>query len=214
MDRTIEYANLRREYMGQPLDEKLVSENPITQFEKWFEEIMKSGNPEPNAMTLTTAAADQPTARVVLLKGIDDNQFVFYTNYKSRKGQEIDQNPKVCLNFYWPELNRQVRIDGKAQKVALAISEAYFESRPRGSQVGAWSSDQSSEIASREDLISKLAEMEKKFQDQPVPKPPEWGGYAIAPVYMEFWQGREFRLHDRIAYVKHGDNWKITRLAP
>lgn len=210
-------ASLRREYLEPEFGVKTVEADPYIQFDKWFEEMMTLGSEEVNCMTLATASTTgRPGARIVLLKGIEDGQFVFYTNYQSAKGREIEQNPHVCLNFYWPELSRQVRIDGIAERVSEAAATTYFQSRPRGAQVGAWASPQSAPIANRQVLEERAHEMEEKFKGQEVlPKPKQWGGYGVKPVAFEFWQGRPDRLHDRICYLLDGDNqWNIQRLSP
>ena len=211
-----ELQNLRNEYSKASLDIKEVHKKPLMQFEKWFSEAVDANVPEPNAFTLSTISeAGKPSARIVLLKGIDQNKFVFYTNYQSQKGQELERNPACALTFFWPDLERQVRIEGTAERVSESDSEKYFHSRPRGSQIGAWASPQSSIISNREILEVRAIEMEKKFQglDQ-LPKPKQWGGFSITPVEFEFWQGRASRLHDRIVYYLRDGNWIIHRLAP
>ena len=211
-----ELQDLRNEYSKASLDVNEVHKNPLVQFEKWFSEAVDANVPEPNAFTLSTISeAGKPSARIVLLKGIDQNKFVFYTNYQSQKGQELERNPACALTFFWPDLERQVRIEGKAERVSESDSEKYFHSRPRGSQIGAWASPQSSIISNREILEVRATEMEKKFQglDQ-LPKPKQWGGFSITPVEFEFWQGRASRLHDRIVYYLRDGNWIIHRLAP
>lgn len=207
---------LRKEYSKAALDVAEVDQDPIAQFDKWFKEALAAGVPEPNAFTLSTIAeGGGPSGRVVLLKGLDQRQFVFYTNYQSQKGKELDNNPACALTFFWPELERQVRVEGIASRVAESTSENYFQSRPRGSQIGAWSSPQSAVIASRDILQARERDMEKKFEGLTVlPKPKQWGGYAITPVEIEFWQGRASRLHDRIVYYLVEGKWTIHRLAP
>lgn len=170
---------------------------------------------EPNAMTLSTVEGNKPSSRIVLLKGVENEEFVFYTNYNSSKGRQMALNPNVTLNFFWPELERQVRIDGTVQKVDEATSDAYFQSRPRGSQIGAWVSPQSEVIDKRAVLNHRLEEIELRFQNKEIERPPHWGGYSVKPYMIEFWQGRPSRLHDRIRYTfSESGNWKIERLAP
>lgn len=207
---------LRRNYTRESLSETGVHTDPIQQFDHWFREALNSELPEPNAMTLATAGRDgRPGARTVLLKGFDHQGFVFYTNYESRKGQEIAENPRVALLFTWLELERQIRIEGRAERVSPEEAEAYFQSRPKGSQVGAWASPQSRVIAGREVLEQKLEELNETFKhDENLPLPPFWGGYRVYPDRIEFWQGRENRLHDRIRYSRTATGWKIERLAP
>jgi pyridoxamine 5'-phosphate oxidase len=209
-------AAIRRDYMRESLSENQVEQDPFRQFDHWWEEAMKAEIDEVNAMTLSTVSIDsKPTARIVLLKGYDDYGFVFFTNYESHKGIELLHNPNASLLFFWKELERQVRIDGVCEKVSEAESDAYFYSRPEGSRIGAWASPQSQVIPSRELLDANLAELEKRFQDTPVTRPPHWGGYRIKPELMEFWQGRPSRLHDRILYSREsGGGWTIARLAP
>ncbi len=209
-------ADLRRNYSLESLSETDVHADPVEQFKRWFDEALNSQLPEPNAMTLATASPDgKPSARTVLLKGLENGGFVFYTNYESRKGEELARNPHAALLFTWLELERQVRIEGTVEKVTEAASNDYFRSRPKGSQIGAWASPQSHVISGREILEDKIQELTETFKhDEALPLPPFWGGYVVRPTYMEFWQGRENRLHDRIAYTLHGETWKIERLAP
>lgn len=207
---------LRRNYTRESLSETGVHADPVQQFDHWFREALNSELPEPNAMTLATASRDgRPGARTVLLKGFDHQGFVFYTNYESRKGQEIAENPRVALLFTWLELERQIRIEGTAGRVGPEEAEAYFQSRPKGSQVGAWASPQSRVVAGREVLEQKLEELNETFKhDENLPLPPFWGGYRVYPDCFEFWQGRENRLHDRVRYTRMETGWKIERLAP
>jgi pyridoxamine 5'-phosphate oxidase len=208
-------AQMRREYVSQPFDESQVAGDPITQFKNWFDEAATSEQPDAEAMTLSTATPDGRVAgRVVLLKGCDERGFVFFTNYESHKSREMTSNPRVALTFYWHTLHRQVRIEGVAEKVAHEESEEYFQTRPRGSQIGAWASPQSEEIGDRDDLERRVSEFEARFKDRPINCPPFWGGFRVKPEMVEFWQGRESRLHDRIRYTLRGDEWRISRLAP
>lgn len=208
-------ADLREEYTKAKLDVHEVSDDPVIQFMKWFDNAINSVIMEPNAMNLATINNGKVSSRIVLLKGVEEGAFLFYTNYESEKGQQIAQNANVALNFFWPELERQIRIEGKAEKVAAEISDKYFKSRPRGSQIGAWVSPQSQKIGSRTILEQRLAEIEKKFEGKEVERPAHWGGYAVQPERIEFWQGRSSRLHDRLSYSKtESGEWKIERLAP
>ncbi len=196
------------------LNESDVDPNPLKQFEVWYGEALASGVPEADAMTLATATTDgAPDARIVLLKSFDGRGFVFFTNYQSRKAQELAANGRACLLFYWLPLKRQVRIEGTVEKVSAAESDDYFHTRPWGSKLGAWASDQSRVITSRENLEKRFAEFESEFADN-VPRPPHWGGYRLAPTAIEFWQGRDNRLHDRIRYRLQDKSWRIERLAP
>jgi len=197
------------------LNESDVDPNPLKQFEVWYGEALASGVPEADAMTLATATTDgAPDARIVLLKSFDGRGFVFFTNYQSRKAEELAANGRACLLFYWLPLKRQVRIEGTVEKVSAAESDDYFHTRPWGSKLGAWASDQSRVITSREDLEKRFAEFELEFADN-VPRPPHWGGYRLIPTAIEFWQGRDNRLHDRIRYrLQQDKSWRIERLAP
>ena len=209
-------ANIRRDYRMATLDLSSVDQDPIRQFEKWFAEAMKSEVIEPNAMNLATVnERGQPSARMVLLKGLEGNRFFFYTNYQSDKGKQIEQNPACALTFFWPELERQVRVEGLASRVDSATSDVYFQSRPRESQVGAWASPQSVIIEDRRILEQRFKEIEQRFEGLTVlPRPHQWGGFQVEPFEVEFWQGGAGRLHDRIQYVKVDNSWKIYRLAP
>jgi pyridoxamine 5'-phosphate oxidase len=213
----IDIEHLREDYRLASLDVKDVDENPIAQFGKWLKEALDAQVPEPNAMTLATCTPEgKPAARIVLLKGYDEAGFVFFTNYESRKGKELLHNPNAALVFSWLELQRQVRIEGKVQKVAPEQSTAYFQSRPKGSQIGAWASPQSRVIGEREMLEEKVQKLEEKYANEDeLPRPKHWGGYVVQPRLIEFWQGRPSRLHDRIQYtLQSSGNWLIERLAP
>jgi len=209
-------AALRQEYAGMRLDEGDVDTDPVTQFTRWFEQALAAHVPEPNAMTVATATrAGVPSARIVLLKGFDARGFVFYTNYEGRKGQELAENPVAALVFHWVELHRQVRITGAVEKVSRAESDAYFQSRPRGSRLGAWTSKQSSVLDGRAPLEARLAELTVQFGEGDIPLPPFWGGYRVIANAVEFWQGRPSRLHDRLRYARQPDDtWRIERLSP
>ena len=209
-------ADIRREYARARLDEAHVGPDPVAEFDRWFSQAQDAKALEPNAMTLATATrAGAPSARIVLLKGYDERGFVFFTDYRSQKGTELEQNPQASLVFFWPELERQVRITGTVERTSAQESEAYFRSRPRGSRLGAWVSHQSRVIPSRAQLESGLREVEERFPTDDVPLPPHWGGYRLRPEKVEFWQGREDRLHDRIRYMrKKNGGWQVERLSP
>ena len=208
-------SKLRRADSLKELIENTISANPISQFSVWMNEAIESNLLEPNAMTLATASREGiPSARTVLLKGFDERGFVFYTNYESSKAKDLDENPNATLLFLWVEFERQVRITGKVDKVSREESEKYFISRPRESQLGAWASKQSSVIPNREILENKFEEMKERFEGKEIPLPSFWGGYRVIPQRIEFWQGRESRLHDRICYTLDAGKWKIERLSP
>lgn len=209
--------NLRQEYKAAKLSEKDVAPDPISQFSNWFSQALDSGLYEPNVMTLATVSPDgKPSVRVMLLKGFEEKGFIFYTNYLSRKGKELSRNPAAAIVVFWAELERQVRVEGVVEKVSKEDSIRYFHSRPKASQIGALASPQSQEIPNRGVLIQNMEDLHEKYKDQAeIPKPSHWGGYILKPQIVEFWQGGESRLHDRIVYKKtNKNNWKIIRLAP
>jgi len=211
--------SVREPSVGMPLpdlSEATIERDPFRQFQGWLEAALAAPLYLPEAMTLATATPDgRPSARVVLLRGFDERGFVFYTNYDSRKGDELSANPRAALVLYWPPLERQVRIEGTVEKVSPEESDAYFQSRPRGSRLAAWASPQSRVIPDRELLERRMAELSTRFSDQPVPRPPEWGGYRVVPVSIEFWQGRPNRLHNRFRYQRlAAGGWRLERLAP
>ena len=207
--------HIRDNYDLGELHESQIAKSPVIQFEKWFEEALMAEISEVNAMTLATVFSQQPTIRVVLLKGLDEKGFVFFTNYESRKAQEIAGNPKAAVNFFWKELHRQIRIEGRIEKISFEESNTYYQSRDRGSRIGAWASPQSQVIENREELEDRVNEFTQKYEGkEEIPCPEHWGGYRLVPHYFEFWQGRPSRLHDRIVYEKEGNVWKIQRLAP
>lgn len=209
-------GNYRKSYKKSALSEDAISDNPMELFQKWFFEVEASdGVDEPNAMTISTIGVDGfPKSRVVLLKKYTYEGFIFYTNYKSEKGKAISENPNVCISFFWPNLERQIIIKGRAEKISTNLSDGYFESRPVGSKLGAVVSEQSSVIPSREVLEEQLRELEEEYVGKEIERPDWWGGYIVKPVSMEFWQGRPNRLHDRIRYTLEDIDWKIERLAP
>ncbi len=212
----VNIADIREGYEREGLTEQEVSRNPITQFEKWMQEAVDAGISQPNALTLATASKEgRPSARIVLLKAVSEAGFVFYTNYNGRKGRELAENPYASMVFLWPSLSRQVRIEGMVSKVDAATSDAYYHSRPRGSQLGAWASPQSEVVADRQDLEDALVQYTTQFEDQQVPRPEHWGGYCLKPDAIEFWQGRPSRLHDRLLFRREDNQpWRIERLAP
>jgi len=205
----------RREYVRGPLEREHLDPDPIVQFERWFEEACQDVDAEPNAMTLATVdSAGAPAVRMVLLKFFDRNGFVFFTNLESRKAVHIDSNPEVALLFWWPQLERQIEISGVAERISNVEAAKYFMTRPRGSQLGAWVSQQSHVLTSRKALEMKLDEVKRKFANREVPLPSFWGGYRVVPRAIEFWQGQADRLHDRFQYVREGEGWRLQRLAP
>ena len=207
--------DFRQEYRRATLDEADVAPDPIAQFRAWLEEAVAAELPEPNAMTLATAdRSGRPSARIVLLKGLDERGFVFYTNYLSRKGRELAENPFASLVFFYPSLERQVRVEGRVDPVSAEESDMYYESRPLGARLGAWASLQSEVVADRDTLDRRLAELEKNAEVEPPTRPPRWGGYRVVPDSVEFWQGRANRMHDRLRYRRSATRWVVERLAP
>ena len=208
-------ADIRREYSLQELSEESVAADPFVQFANWFDEYVSSGPLEPSACTVSTVGSDgTPSSRVVLLKGFDDRGFVFFTNYESKKGRDLANDARVALHFFWPELERQIEISGVAERTSREDSEAYFASRPIDSKLGAWASEQSRTLESRDELARRFAEMKERFSDGDVPCPEFWGGFRVVPRLFEFWQGRRSRLHDRICYEHEAGLWTIRRLYP
>lgn len=208
-------SHLRQEYAAATFDETVALPHPFSQFGQWFDQALEAGLVEPNAMTLATVDSEgKPRARVVLLKALDETGFVFYTNYQSDKARQLEVNPNASLVFLWLELQRQVRVEGWVEKVSEEESDEYFAVRPKSSQVGAWASPQSQEIPGRDFLEQKFRETEKRFECGEVPRPPFWGGFRLIPERMEFWQGRQSRLHDRLVYERSGSQWATKRLAP
>ena len=191
-----------------------VIKNPFNLFKKWYDLACKSEINDPNAMTLSTIFNDKPSSRMVLLKSYDKLGFVFYTNSNSKKGKSIADNNNVALNFYWKTQNRQIKIEGKANKISNEAADFYFKSRHRSSQIGAWSSNQSDELISRNELLDRIQEFEIKYKDKDIPRPPYWNGYLIKPELIEFWQEMPFRVHDRVVYIKFQKSWKIKKLYP
>jgi pyridoxamine 5'-phosphate oxidase len=208
--------DLRREYTQRGLREEDLAPDPISQFRLWFDEVAQADVREPNAMTLATATPDgRPSARMVLLKGVDTRGFAFYTNYESRKGAELSANPYAALVFFWVQLERQVRVEGGVERLSAEESDAYFASRPAGSQLGAWASQQSAALPGRGPLEARYEELRARYAGQEIPRPPFWGGFRVVPEMVEFWQGRENRLHDRLRYRRESDgSWVIERLSP
>lgn len=208
-------ADIRKEYQMKSLFEKDVDTDPFRQFNKWWDDAVASELDEVNAMTLATASAKGiPSARIVLLKSVSEEGFVFFTNYNSHKGNDLDENPNACLVFFWKELERQIRISGTVKKINVSASDEYFNSRPEGSRIGAWASPQSTVIASREVVEENTVKYQQQFAGGNIARPPHWGGYIVIPGVIEFWQGRPNRLHDRIRYSLKEGNWIIERLAP
>lgn len=208
-------AHLRKNYQLMGLDENSIRTDPMEQFSLWFNAALESEITEPNAMILSTVSPEgSPSSRTVLLKGLETDGFIFFTNYESEKGRHIGNNDNVAILFLWLDLERQVRITGKASKIDSLASESYFKSRPVDSQIGAWASSQSEVVPGREYLEKKFESMKRRFSDGEIPLPPFWGGYKVVPSKMEFWQGRPNRLHDRILYTRSGNGWKIERLSP
>jgi pyridoxamine 5'-phosphate oxidase len=208
-------ADLRKEYMLGGLDEKDVDPDPIVQFRRWLKAAIEAGVAEPTAMTLATATRDGvPSARIVLLKDVDEAGFRFYTNYASRKGRELDENPRAALCFFWPALERQVRVDGTIERTSRDDSEAYFHSRPVSSQLGAWASRQSAPLPSRAVLEARVQELAARYGTGTIPLPDFWGGYLLRPTAIELWQGRPSRLHDRLLYTRSDGKWSLVRLSP
>lgn len=208
-------AAMREDYRLNGLSEGDVTSDPIQQFQRWFDDAVEGGVYEPNGMTLaTTDASGQPTARIVLLKMIDQRGLAFFTNFESRKGQHLEANPKAALTFWWGPLERQVRFEGRISKVSDEESDSYYQSRPAGSRLGAWASPQSQVVENREFLEKAERDYASKFTDGDIPRPPHWGGYRLAPYRVEFWQGRSNRLHDRLCYRQEDGAWQLERLAP
>lgn len=208
-------ADIRRDYKLEKLDEHQVAADAMQQFEFWWNEAVNSNIDEVNSMTLATADKNGlPSARIVLLKGYNNEGFIFFTNYESHKGKQLEENPFASLVFFWKELERQVRITGHVKKISEEDSDVYFNSRPQMSKIGAWASPQSTVIADRSVIEHQFETLSEKFGEHPVGRPPHWGGYVVVPTVIEFWQGRPSRLHDRILYTKQNENWKIERLAP
>jgi pyridoxamine 5'-phosphate oxidase len=212
---SISLADLRAEYSQAGLTAADLDADPLRQFQKWFEQALKAGIREPNAMVLATANTQgQPSIRIVLLKGIDERGFTFFTNYHSRKAVELEANWRAALNFPWIELERQVNVLGEVTRISPEESEAYFRSRPRGNQLGAWASNQSEVIADRPVLEKRMSELEAKYSGSAIPMPPHWGGFKLNPSEIEFWQGRPNRLHDRFRYLRQAGKWVVERLSP
>ena len=208
-------SSLRKEYKSAGLDKADVHHDPVVQFHAWFENAIDADLHEPNAMILATATGDgKPSARTVLLKGYDERGFVFYTNYEGRKAGELETNPRCALLFYWGELGRQVRVEGTVSRISEQESDEYFTSRPRGSRLGAWASQQSRPVKDRSVLEERVLALEAEFEGREIPRPPFWGGYRVEPEEIEFWQGRESRLHDRLVYRREDGAWRIERLQP
>lgn len=205
----------RSDFTKGSLEENNLPDSPFDLFNSWFNEALDKMVMEPYAFQLATVSLDsKPSLRVVYMRSVEENGFVFFTNYNGKKGKEIENNPNVCMNFFWAEKERQIRIEGKAEKIDSDFSDAYFAQRPRKSQIGAWASAQSDDLKSYNDLEQRVIELEKKYEGKEIPRPPHWGGYIVIPTDFEFWQGRSSRLHDRIIYSKSEDNWDIKRINP
>ncbi len=213
MDET-DLARMRRTYAQTQLHDEQIGSDPIEQLRRWIDDAVQAGVPEPNALCLCTTADDQPSARMVLLRRLDAGGLVFFTSYFSRKGRELDDNPRAAAVFYWPQLERQVRVEGVVDRIAEEESDAYFASRPRGHQLGAWASEQSEPVENRALLDQRMLDYEERFGGEDVPRPHSWGGYALVPRRMEFWQGRPNRMHDRIEFARGRGMWTIRRLQP
>lgn len=207
-------ATLRRSYERAGLQEADVSASPIDQLQHWLQEAYDAGSPEPNAMSLCTVSNGQPSARIVLLRGLGERGLVFFTSYFSRKGRELSENPRAAALFYWPELSRQVRVEGDVDQLPEDESDAYFATRPRGHQIGAWASEQSEPVEGREILDQRVQDYAERFEGEEVPRPHSWGGYLIRPRRLEFWQGRLNRIHDRLEFERTGGGWVMRRLQP
>lgn len=210
----VDLEHMRKHYQRTELHEEQICSDPIEQLQRWLEEAVKAEVPEPNAMSLSTCIDGRPSSRMVLLRRLDPSGLVFYTSYFSRKGRELDDNPFAAALFYWPQLERQVRVEGSVQRVADDESDAYFASRPRGHQIGAWASEQSEPVENRELLDQRMRDYEERFEGEEVPRPHSWGGYAIVPERVEFWQGRLNRMHDRLEFVRAHGAWSVRRLQP
>lgn len=206
--------SIRRDFQSKPISKKDVPESPLNLLHEWLDAAIKAEIKDPNAFTLATVKNGQPDSRVVLLRDAHEEGLQFFTNYSSKKGEDLVRNNRVSMNFFWADLDRQIRIHATIDKLSSEQSDAYFASRPRASQIGAWASSQSNELKSRKTLETRIKELEARFEGQAVPRPEFWGGYLATPNYYEFWQGRESRLHDRIVYQQAGDNWQIKRLFP
>ena len=207
-------AHARRSYERAELHEDSVPDNPLDLLRTWVHEAHAAGAPEANAMCLATAGEQYPTGRIVLLRGLDDRGLTFYTSYFSRKGRDIARTPRACAVFYWPQLERQVRVEGDVEQISEDESDAYFASRPRGHQLGAWASEQSEPVESREILDQRMEDYASRFEGEEVPRPHSWGGYLLRPMRVEFWQGRPSRMHDRIEYLRTASGWSLRRLQP